>query len=179
MFKTKRLVILLGIFGLLLGGCKDNSENKNATDDDSSSITEAKNGAYANFHLDDGSTVKMNLSVKQKGGLGEPTNFSAHITDYSKLLVMLKILNSEQPITTKTYEGVQLTVTSPKKKVGFDEMYRSWHFKSKDGEEGQSKITFTTINKKHAEGTFSGTLYSKSHRKATVEGEFMIKKEKE
>jgi len=178
MFKIKNILLLAAIFGLILSGCKDNSKTENATDDDSSSITEAENGAYANFHLDDGSTVEMNLFVKQKGGLGASTNFSAHITDYSKLLVMLKILNSEQPITTKTYEGVQLTVTSPKKKVGFDEMYRSWHFKSKDGEEGQSKMTFTTINKTHAVGTFSGTLYSRSHRKATIEGAFNIKREK-
>jgi len=178
MLKTRRLVMLLAIFGLILVSCKDNSKNENATDDDSSSKTEAKNGAYATVHMDDGSTIEMKLFVKQKGGLGSPTKFSANMTD-NNLMVLLNLTNSE-PIKAKTYEnsGLKLSVTSLKKKRGLDEMYRSWHFKSTDGKVGDAKVTFTTINKTNAEGTFSGTLYSKSHRKATVEGKFEIKRKK-
>jgi|GEM_PF-6456472 hypothetical protein len=175
MLKTRRLVMLLGIFGLILVGCKDNSKNKNTTDDDSSSKTETKNDAYATIQMDDGSTIEMKIS-KQKGGLGSPTKFSANMTDY-KLMVMLKLINSE-PIKNKTYKnsGVSLTIASVNKKSALDEMYRSWHFKSADGKEGQAKITFISISKTHAEGTFTGTLYSKSHRKVTIEGKFMTKR---
>ncbi|MDQ7917941.1 hypothetical protein RBU60_10170 [Mesonia sp. MT50] len=190
MFKTKRLMILLGIFGFLLVGCKDNSKTENAADDaslsrtkndtdnTSSSKTKKKTGAYATITFDDGRrTIEMEAR-SQQGILSLPTKFEGNMTDY-KIIVIIELKDSE-PLQNKIYEkGAYLSISNMKGKIPLDEKYQSNHNKSEDGKRGHAEIKITSISKTHAEGTFTGTLYSKSHRKATIEGKFITKRKKE
>jgi hypothetical protein len=176
MFKTRRLVMLLGILGLILSGCKDNSKNKNTADRDSSSNTEKKMDAYATIRLDDGRTFEVQTS-RPEGNSSSSNSIGIKFMDY-KILVRLNLKNTE-PIKDKTYRTpeVKLSIYSVSKKSQFDRKYRSYWNESEDGKVGEAKVTITSISKTHAEGTFTGTAYSKSHRKATIEGKFMIKRE--
>ncbi|SHF57582.1 hypothetical protein SAMN05444483_101646 [Salegentibacter echinorum] len=188
MSKARYLVMLLAIFGIILVGCKDISKNENDVDNTSSSKTKngindsastsktrKKTGTYATINFDDGRTIEMVARSKQ-GILSLPSKFEANITDY-KLIVMIEVKDSE-PLQNKIYEkGAYLSISNMKSEIPLKESFGS-NNTNKDGKRGEAKITFTTINNTRAEGTFSGTLYSKSHRKATIEGEFIIERQK-
>lgn len=184
MFRTKRLVLLLGLFTLIMTGCKDTSKNESVADDTSSSKTESdtdntsssktekKTGAYATIKFDDGRTIEMEAR-SQKGFLGLPNKFEGNMTDY-KVIVMIELRDSE-PLQNKTYEkGAFLSISNMQGDIPLEESFGS-NNKNEDGKQGDAKIKITSISKTHAEGTFTGTLYSKSHRKATIEGKFVTK----
>lgn len=66
------------------------------------------------------------------------------------------------------------------KQQHFDDLlkegFRSYFYKGPDGNTGKAKIVLTAVEEKHIAGTFSGTLYSESGKKAKVSnGKFDIK----
>ena len=95
------------------------------------------------------------------------------MTDY-KVMVMFDLKDSE-PLQNKTYEkGAGLSISNMQGDMPLEESFRTGN-KSEDGKQGDAKIEITSISETHAEGTFTGTLYSLSHRKATIEGKFVTK----
>lgn len=177
MLKTKYLLLTLGIFAFILTGCKDNSKNENGTDGTLSSKTETGTGSYAIIHLDDGRDIKLNAKkmIGQEFSTKLPT---ASLTDYS-LLLMLRLDYLENPIEEKSYEvpHANMTLQNVKNDGPLAEVYRT-QYKSADGEAGKTTITITSIDDNHSEGTFKGTLYSETHKKAIVEGKFTVKRKK-
>ncbi|AFL81565.1 hypothetical protein Aeqsu_2102 [Aequorivita sublithincola DSM 14238] len=175
MFKTKRLILLLGIFTIIITGCKNNSKTENGTDDTSTSKTETGNGSYAIIHLDDGRDIELDAKTIS-GKAFSPNLPTASLTDYS-LLLLLRLNFLENPVEEKSYDVpyANITLQNVKKDGPLTEVYRT-QYKSADGKEGKTTITITSIGDTHSEGTFSGTLYSKNHKKAVIEGKFNIKK---
>lgn len=175
MFKTKRLILLLGIFTVIMTGCKDNTKNENGTDEKASSKTETETGSYAIIHLDDGRDIELNAK-SISGQAFSPKLPTASLTDYS-LLLMLRLNFLENPVEEKSYDEpyANITLQNVKNDGPLTEVYRT-QYKSADGKEGKTTITITSIGDTHSEGTFSGTLYSKNHKKAVIEGKFNIKK---
>lgn len=167
MFKTRYLLLLLILSSFIFTGCENNSKNGN------------KKEVYAHIQLEDGSTIDFKPSMLM-GGANSPTTVGANMSDL-KSTIMISIRKGEnEPIEEgKIYDGIsaQISISNTGDKP-LDETYRSYHFKSEDGEEGEAKITVTSLGKNHSEGTFKGTLYSKSHKKIVVEGKFTNKKKK-
>lgn len=163
-----KIVFFLGVFGFILIGCKDNSKNDKATN---------KTDAYATIQLEDGQTIDLEVK-RQKGFLSSPTNFTANMTDYG-LVIMLRLDTNDQDIKEKEYENPQadLAIMNVNKDGPLDETYRSY-FTNEDGNEGETKLTLTSIAEDHSEGTFRGILYSTNHKKAVIEGKFITKRKK-
>lgn len=178
MLKTIRLLLLLGIFGLILIGCKDNSKKDESTANNTLLKTEKQNDTYVTVDLDDGSTVEMKVK-RQSGNARSPNILNVNMTDYS-LLVILRLRSRNTPIEEKGYEDpdADITLKNVKKNGPIDEEYRSYYYKNENGQEGETKITVTYRGENHTEGTFTGTLYSKSHKKAIIRGKFNIQKKK-
>lgn len=174
MFKIRHLWLILGVLGMLLLSCKDTSEHKGATDQ--TTKTKHKSDAYATIHLDDGSTIDLDVR-RQSGKVSSSTSLTANLSDYG-LIVMLRLKTHDQPIKEKDYTNPEadMTIKNVTKDGPLDEEYRSYYYTDADGNEGSTKITITELSEDHSEGSFSGTLYSKSHRKMTVEGKFNTKK---
>lgn len=121
MFKTKRLILLLGIFTIIITGCKNNSKTENGTDDTSTSKTETGNGSYAIIHLDDGRDIELDAKTIS-GKAFSPNLPTASLTDYS-LLLLLRLNFLENPVEEKSYDvpyanitlqNVKKTVRSPR-----------------------------------------------------------------
>lgn len=166
MFKTRYLALLLGVFGLLLVGCKNNANNENSAD------------AHATIQLNDGSPIEFKPTMLM-GGMNSPTTIRANMSDMKVTFMLVLKSSKDKPIEEgKVYENsrAQISLVNTKDKP-LDETYRSYHYKSEDGEEGEAKITVTSLGEENSEGTFSGTLYSKSHKKVVVEGKFTNKKD--
>lgn len=162
--KFKTLAFLL-LFSFIFTGCKNNSKNGN------------KKEAYAQIQLDDGSTIDFKPSMFM-GGANSSTTVGANMSDLNSTIMLSIRRPDDKPIKEgKVYDGRSAQISISNTQDGpLDEMYRSYHFKSEDGEEGEAKITVTALGENHSEGTFKGTLYSKSHKKIVVEGKFTNEK---
>lgn len=179
MFKTKCLILLLGIAILIMTGCKDNTKNENEADTNTSSKIEKKNDTYAIIHLDDGSEIKMK-DKRPSGNSNAPSRLTANISD-NGMIIMLKLNTYKTPLEDRVYEDplegqIVLTSVSHDGPLG-KEAYRSTGT-SEDGKEGEVKITLISHGENHSEGTFKGTLYSQNHKQAVVEGKFITNKRK-
>lgn len=179
MFKTRRLVLLLGISILIMTGCKDISKNESDTDTNTSSKIEKKNDTYAIIHLDDGREIEMK-DKRPSGNSNAPSRLTANISE-NGMIIMLKLDTYKTPLEDRVYEDplegqIVLTSISHDGPLG-KEAYRSYNT-NEDGKEGKMKITLISHDKNHSEGTFKGTLYSPSHKQAVVEGKFITNKRK-
>lgn len=160
------LLIVLLIAGLSFTSCKNDSKNDPDTE------------AHAIIHKEDGSSIEFSPKMIV-GGVSSPETVTANMSDM-KLTFMIALRSSkDEPIEEgKVYDNIksQISIINTTDAT-LDETYRSYYFKSEDGEEGSAKITVTSLGEEHAEGTFSGTLYSKSHKKINIEGSFTNNKD--
>lgn len=167
MKKAKTYAILLCLFsiGLFLISCNDSSKkNENVQTE----VTENDNDGYVNLKLDDGSIIEIK-SLTQSGGRSLPSKFHASLSGKG-IIVILQLSSTDGPIKEGKYGDVGLGITV--KNLNGEE-YRSFYYKNKDtGKEGEAETTITSIGEKHVTGIFSGTLYSKSGKKTTIEGKF-------
>lgn len=174
MIKTKRLLLVIGLFGILLIACKNESKNETEVNKTLVSKNNKNAGAQATIQLDDGSTLEMK-ERKPRGNSNAPSRFTVNITDLDGVIIMLKLDANDTPLEETSYEKspnatLVLTSTSSVGALG-SESYRSYN-EDADGNEGEAKITLTSFGNNQAEGNFKGILYSPSHKKASIEGNF-------
>lgn len=179
MCKIKPLLFVIGIFSLVLIGCKNNANNENEANNKASSIVESNDGIYVEIQLEDGKNIVLN-SPKQRGNLSSPSSLSVNM-DKDGIVIMLKLNKYKTPLENKVYDDpldAQITLTS----ISHDgplgkEAYRSFN-ENENGEEGKVKVNLISHSENHSEGTFEGTLYSQNKKEATIKGKFKTKKEK-
>lgn len=167
------LIMCLFICSSFFVSCNNSSKKKENVKTEG---TENKNsdGDYAKLELEDGNVIELK-SPRQSGGRSLPSRFHLSLSGQG-IIVILQLTSTDGPITEKKYGDIGLGITV-KNLNGED--YRSF-FENKDtGEEGEAETTITSIGDKHVNGTFSGTLFSKSGKKATIEGKFATVKKKE
>ena len=171
---SNHIGLLLVVLSLFLYGCKDNPKNEESkASTNTETIVNIEEGDnYATIHLEDGSTINLKPS-SQTGHTNGPSQFTASLTDF-EMVVNLQLTSADGPIEEKTYESPEAGITV--KIVGenspLKEEYGSFFYINENGEEGDAILEINTIGENHSEGTFSGTLYSKSGKKATIEGKF-------
>lgn len=177
MTKTKSFLFLLCIVGLTLTACKDTSEKNLSAEKTDSTKTKNKVKAYVTIHLEDGQTIELN--PRRQAGTINPTSLNVNISDFGAI-VMLRLHDNKEAIEEKDYTDprADIAIKNVTKDGALEEEYRSYYYESKDGKEGDTQMKITSIGENHAEGTFTGTLYSKSNKKATIEGRFNIDKKK-
>lgn len=177
MDKTKKLLLLLCVSGLILGSCKDNSEKELLGEKTVSTKTENTVEAYVTLHLEGGQTIELN--PRRQSGTISSTRLNVNMSDFG-LLLMLRLHDNKEAIEEKEYTDprADIAIKNIAKDGALEEEYRSYYYESKEGKEGDTRMKITSIGENHAEGTFTGTLYSKSNKKATIEGKFNIKKKK-
>lgn len=179
MYNAKRLLLALGISGLVLLGCKNSSENENEIDSKSSPKIENNDKGYALIQLEDGTSIELK-SPKQSGNSNAPSRLTANINK-DGLVILLTLDRSDTPLEDKVYEDpleAQITLTSISNDGPLGkEAYRSFNT-DKEGKEGKVKITLLSHGEYHSKGTFEGVLYSGNHKKATIKGKFNTKKKK-
>ena len=167
--------LLFMVLSLFLLSCKETPKKEESITTTKVESIENKiedGDNYANIKLQDGSTINLKPS-SQSGHTNGPSQFTASLTDF-EMVVMLQLTATDGPIEKKKYEGPEAGITV--KIVGenspIKEEYGSFFYINDNGEEGDAKIDFSSIGENNSEGTFSGTLYSKSGKKATIEGKF-------
>ncbi|WP_313114526.1 hypothetical protein [Aequorivita sediminis] len=182
MCKIKPLLFVIGIFSLVLIGCKNNSNNannENDADNKASSKVESKDDGYIEIQLEDGKNIVLN-SPNQKGKLFAPSSLTVNM-DKDGVVVMLKLNKYKRPLENQVYDDpldAQITLTSISHSGPLGkEAYRSFN-ENENGEEGKVKINLISHSEDHAEGTFEGTLYSQNKKEAIIKGKFKTKKEK-
>ncbi|MCG2431744.1 hypothetical protein [Aequorivita xiaoshiensis] len=179
MCKIKPLFIVLGIIGLVLISCKDNSNSENDADNKVSSKVESKDDSSIEIQLEDGKNIILN-SPNQSGNLFAPSSLAVNM-DKDGIVVMLKLSKYKTPLENKVYDDpldAQITLTSISHSGPLGkESYRSFN-ENENGEEGKVRINLISHSENHAEGTFEGTLYSQNKKEAIIKGKFKTKKKK-
>lgn len=152
---------------LLFGCCSLSScqENKKGN---SPEMNSGQDGV-ATISLEDGREIEFEATFSTVQtpmglmiGLSNPRN--------GMLLLLSVRIPHDQTLETKQYKG-QLTMNQQTKDDILKEKYRSfYHENPETGETGNATITLTEVSDNHVSGTFSGTLYSESGKKAFIEG---------
>lgn len=176
MTKAKSWIFLICIASLLLSGCKDTSE-KDISAKNNVSEKQSAADAYVTIHLEDGRTIE--LDPRRQSGIINSKRLNVNLSDYG-IIVMLRLHDNNEAVEEKDYTDprADIAIKNVAKDGALDEEYRSYYYEDQDGNEGKTQINITSFGENHAEGTFTGTLYSKSQKKATVEGKFSIKTKK-
>lgn len=163
---------MLAIAGLmLLGACgkKNKADTKDKGAIGSAIIT-----------LDGGQEIKFKATFNTGTSLFE-RKLSVGLSNQGNGMLLTLLMYSGDPIEEPgTYDGT-ITLRQQSKDDILKEQYRSTYYKDAEtGEEGDCSFTITTLSEKRVQGTFSGTLYSESGKKATIgEGKFDITIDKE
>ncbi|MDQ7916591.1 hypothetical protein RBU60_03310 [Mesonia sp. MT50] len=167
--KLKTTILSLAFLSLFfLFSCGDEKNNKSNQDDSATATITLDDGQELDFK----STFNTSASLmSQKFGIGF-TNMNNGITVYMMIM-------SPKKLVPGTHDGY-IKVSQMGKSNLIEETYDSHYNKGAETKkEGNSKLTITTMNSDLAQGTFSGTLYSKSGKKITIkDGVFNVKKKK-
>lgn len=154
-----RTLLFALLVSVAFAGCsKDNDESGGEV---------GASDSYVKIELEDGNIIELKNPTQIMGGISPIGSFSTSLTDY-EVIVIIQLYSFGEPTV-----GQQFTPASITARNVADEDYRSFYYKNKEtGEEGEGEVTITAIGDKHVKGTFSAIMYSKSGKRATIEGRF-------
>lgn len=167
--KLKTTILSLVVLSLFfLFSCGDEKKNKSDKDD----------GATATIILDDGQELNFKSTFNTSASLmGQ--KFGIGFTNMRNGMTVYMMIMSNEKLVPGTHAGY-IKVSQMGNSNLIEETYDSHYSKGAETKkEGNSKLTITTMNSDLAQGTFSGTLYSKSGKKIMIkDGVFKVKKKK-
>lgn len=162
------LLFAFALFGFcFLGSCQENKK-------ESSPEMEAGQDGVATITLGDGQEIEFEATFSTvQTSMGLMVGLS---NTGNRMLLLLSVrIPYNQALEAKEYEG-QLTMKQQMKDDILKEEYRSFYYENPEtGKSGNATITLTEVADNQVSGTFSGTLYSESGKKAIIkEGKFSV-----
>lgn len=176
-----KIIPLLLVIGLAFASCRNDKKGDSDLDSeqvDNTSTKDDDDGATATLSLADGKKLDFKSNFNNSASLmGQ--NLSIGFTNtYSGLTVYMMMMSHEALVPGNQNGYIKVSQAGDSDII--EETYSSqYNNESEPKKEGNSKLTITKIGKDFAQGTFSGTLYSKNGKKLTIKGgQFSFKKKK-
>lgn len=169
MKKTYTYVLLLCIFScsLFFSACDDNTTKTKSVKTEATENSN-NNDSYVNLKFDDGNSINL-VSPEQSGGRSLPSRFHASLSG-NGITVMLQLRTTDGPIKEAEYRDIKFGITV--KDLSGEEYQSLYYNENETGKRGEAEITITSVEGDNVNGSFSGTLYSKTGKRTTVNGKF-------